>query len=246
MLENCFYCGTYSPEGYCRVGGGDKAVPNLKCVSEKQQKQIDRCCRFLSACKSINDDIVRLESKYIDHAKLNCYAASLWKKRGGEMTGRVGTQEKRLVSRIASDGERLNTRAFEELCSRVVVLEDRSGACSRLIVDRIRGYALGAGYDVICCQSPLEPFGKPEHLIVPELELGVFTSRPRCRAQFENGRRVFAGRFLKTQVRQIKQRRDFSFKACKSMMNEAVASLKIIEEKSADMSPENEKSVRGC
>ena len=62
-------------------------------------------------------------------------------------------------------------------------------------------------------------------LLIPELKLGFFTCKYYHRADFENVRRVSAGRFLVNREGTAKHRMDFSFKAYKRLMQEVFASL---------------------
>ena len=198
------------------------------CLNERK-KQIERCRRFLSASQSISNDIIRLENENIDIAKINRYTARLWQRYGGKLIGRVGTETKRFVSCITADGVELNMEAFDIFCDNIVVLVDKTGACSRIITDRLRRYALSAGYDVISCLCPMNVCAGAEHIIIPQLRFGVFVSKYYHRADFPNSRKTFAKRFLKASADQTKHRIDFSLKAYRKLMNEAFASLEAVD-----------------
>ena len=84
-------------------------------------------------------------------------------------------------------------------------------------------------YDVISCPCTVNA-DTVEHLIIPELSFGVFTSKYYHRDDFENSRRIYAKRFMYQNAENIKLRTDFSLKAYRSLMNEAFASLEKIGE----------------
>lgn len=191
---------------------------------EKERcKKIERCRRFLTAAEGIKTDATRLDSKSLDAAKIFSYSARLWKKNGGKMQGRVGTETKRFVSCMTPDGTELNLKAFDG-CERLAVIADKTGAAANVIVDRIRRYALSSGYDVISCVCSLDR-RTTEHIIIPELGFGVFSSEHYHRIANKKVRKTFAQRFHTGSSELVKNRLNFSIKAYRSLMNEAFDSL---------------------
>lgn len=197
---------------------------------ELRRQSVDRAVRFLSACRCISNDMVRLDVADMDIAKINRYTSRLWANASDGLRGSVGTEHKRFVTCITPAGVELNMEAFDIYCEKIVCICDRSGACAGHIVDRIRRYALSSGYDVISCICPLNINSGPEHLIIPELKFGIFTCKHFHRADFVNGRRISAGRFLLPDESSAKRRMDFSFKAYKRLMQEVFVSLEGVRE----------------
>lgn len=194
-----------------------------------KEKELLRCRRFLEACRTVQNDLLRLEQPYINREKINRFTSDVWQKITNGMKGRVGTETRRFVTCITADGSELNMEAFDSYCEKMLVISDRTGGCAGIITDRLRRYALGSGYDVISCPCTLNP-DTVEHLIIPELNFGVFTSKHFHRADFENSRKIYAKRFVYRSADEIKIRTDFSLKAYRQLMNEAFASLKRIDE----------------
>ncbi len=188
-----------------------------------------RARRFLSACRLISNDMTRLDSENIDLAKINRFSSRLWSSTGGVLTGSVGTEHKRFVTCFTPDGVELNMDAFDIYCDRVTVICDKTGAVSRRITDRVRRYALSAGYDVISCICPMNIDLGAEHLIIPELKYGIFTCKHYHKPDFANSRKISAGRFLTEESFKTKNRVDFSFKAYRHLMQEVFVSLKEIK-----------------
>ncbi len=187
-----------------------------------------RAVRFLSACRCISDDMVRLESSNTDIVKANRFSTRLWSQTGGTLKGTVGTEYKRFVTCITSDGVEINTEAFCKYCDKVTVIVDRTGTCARYITDRVRRYALSAGYDVISCLCPIHTDRSAEHIIIPELRYGIFVDKHHHKAELHNVKKTFAARFI-TDSTENKKRLDFSFKAYKSLMQEVFSSLETVE-----------------
>ncbi len=190
--------------------------------SELEAKEL-RCQRFLAASDCIKKDMLRLDALSVDKSKLLSYTARLWKKSGGVMKGTVGMESKEFVSCVTSEGVELNERAFEK-CDRVAVIVDKTGAVSLMLVDRLRRYALSSGYDVISCVCSLNS-ERVEHVIIPELRFGVFSSEHYHRLTPKRGRKIYAARFHTKDSTLVKNRLNFSLKAYRSLMNEAFCSL---------------------
>lgn len=73
-----------------------------------------------------------------------------------------------------------------ELCARLISLDNEYGAAAYMLRILCRA-AVGRGYDVILCPSPLDP-DRPEHLLIPELSLGFVSGR--------GGRRIHLDRIV--------------------------------------------------
>jgi len=186
------------------------------CVERRRIEM--RCERFLTVCKSISDEMRRIDSISIDVSKLNRFSSKLWKKYGGNPLGRVGTEKKRFVTSLTKDGVELNMGAFDRLCENIAVIYDKTGACSSVIVEKIRSYAISSGYDVVSCICPVNL--EIEHVIIPQLKFGVFTSKYYHRADFKECEKIYAAKFHTFNSTEVIQRLEFSHKAYKSLMNE--------------------------
>lgn len=195
----------------------------LHIYEKEYDKKIKRSGRFLSAADSVKKDAMRIDAKSVNIGSVVNYSSKLWKKLGTEMQGSIGTETRKFVSCITPDGAELNMKAFDA-CERLAVIVDKTGAVSTMIIDRLRRYALGSGYDVVSCICSLD--GKTvEHIIVPELSFGAFSSEHYHRILPKKERRVFASRFHTTDSELYKNRINFSLKAYRSLMNEAFESL---------------------
>lgn len=224
--------GTY---GSCCIDGKTVCIGNSEPTAEMHKyitlrKDAEkRACRFLSACRCISNDMMRLDSANTDTVKINRYASCLWSSAGGILKGNIGTEHKRFVTCITSDGVELNMEAFDIYCENITVICDKTGASARRITDRVRRYALSAGYDVISCICPLNIEGGAEHIIIPELKCGIFTCKYFHQCDFPKSRRVSANRFLVPSPSETKKRMDFSLKAYRRLMQEVFSSLETVK-----------------
>lgn len=198
-------------------------------IKKEREKELLRAQRFLAACRIIKSDLQRLKNPYVDHTKTNRFALRIWQRISNGMNGHAGTEKRRFVTCLSPDGNELNMDAFDIYCEKMLVIRDSVGMCAEIIINRLRRYAIGSGYDVISCPCPINT-ETVEHLIIPELGFGVFTSKYYHRDDFENSRIVYAKRFLLRSAEEKKQRIDFSRTAYKKLMDEAFYSLKKCEE----------------
>lgn len=81
---------------------------------------------------------------------------------------------KRLVSAIGPGGVVTKSSTLDTLCSQAIVLDDSINLASN-ILSRLQSYFIKIGYDVIAFYSPLLPKDRLEHIIVPELGLGIIS-----------------------------------------------------------------------
>lgn len=206
-----------------RIYDGDYSQKLYYTYEKERFAKIERCRRFLTAAEGIKTDAVRLDSKSLDAAKIFAYSARLWKRSGGKMQGRVGTEEKHFVTCMTPDGTELNMKFFDD-CEQLAVIADKTGAAANVIVERVRRYALSSGYDVVSCVCSLDR-RTTEHIIVPELSFGVFSSEYYHRIVPKRARKTYAQRFHTRDAGMVKNRLNFSLKAYRSLMNEAFDSL---------------------
>lgn len=224
IVDGAYCC---DEKGFIPIYIDDDCDGYADAILKKRKEAEERAIRFLSACRCISDDMIRLESGNIDIAKINRFSTRLWSQTGGTLKGTVGTEYKRFVTCITSDGVEMNTKAFEENCDNVTVIADRTGACARRITDRVRRYALSAGYDVVSCLCPMN-ISYAEHLIIPELHYGIFVNKHYHNATLENANKTSATRFL-NDGNENKNRIDFSLKAYRSLMQEVFSSFETVE-----------------
>lgn len=225
ILDATYGTVTYSAGAFCL----DDETKSLKSLIGCRDEAVKRAERFLAACRCISNDMMRLDAYDMDIVKINRFSSRLWSSMGGILKGTVGTEHKRFVTCFTPDGVELNMEAFDIYCENITVICDRTGACARHIVDRVRRYALSAGYDVISCLCPLNTENGAEHLIIPELKTGIFVSKYFHKGDFEKSRKVSSGRFLVPSEAETKKRMDFSLKAYKRLMQEVFSSLETVK-----------------
>lgn len=241
----CVKDGTYPYTADVRTyGAADKIIdlsafqlgPELKSQAVRVndlmtliKKEEQRCERYLLSCAGIVNDCKRIEKSNIDSKKLNRYVSKLWQRYSKGLKGRVGSESKFFSSVISADGIVNHDSAFTENCSSIIIVNDWSGCTADIIIEKIRLYALSGGYDVISCADILFPDDVAQHIIIPELQLGIYRQRNAGMPEFKSYKRIHSRRFLIKETSDcIRNRISFSKKAYSDLINEAVASVKKI------------------
>lgn len=201
---------------------------SAKLLTEKAEN-IRRAKRFFSACRLISNDIYRTESALIDRSKTERFIHRLTSKIPAAPNKKLGEEKIRYITCPTGGGVELNYTSFDTMCDSIIIVRDHSGAVASVITESLRRFALGCGYDVISCRCCLD-VGRTEHLIIPYLRTGIFTSGYYHRDDFPFGRKIYARRFLSRSADEINNRISFCLRAKKSMMNEVFVSLSRAEE----------------
>lgn len=183
-----------------------------------------RVRNFLGAAASLLNESRRMALECTDCDKVRRNAARIAAREFDSKDSQGGGKEiRRFLSAVTPQGLVTLYSTLQAYCPRIYSLEDEYGAAAQLLLSELRRRALEAGYTVISCFCPLDPTGKLEHLLVPELGIGFTTSNPWHKADFPVYRRIHAARFTDLDaLRQHKQRLSFNRRAAKELLGEAV------------------------
>lgn len=131
--------------------------------------------RYLAAAGALLDDTRRIAADCLKTAKLTAYTRRL-ATREIKPTGRTGQEKIRFLSARTGKGPVFFVDTVHRLCARIYLINDPYGAIAQHFLSDLRAHALDAGYTIISAHNPLAPFAPPEHLLIPELELGFVTT----------------------------------------------------------------------
>lgn len=200
----------------------DAIIRKTKLCSGEHKK----CVSFLSAAKSIDTDTKKLVYASLRREKLVRFASRLAQTEFGCVSDKPGRVHRRFLSALTPLGNAVFTDTFLNICEKRVVLEDNFGVASAMLIGILRTAAAEAGLDCICCPCPTDPALKPEHLMIPALSLGFFTSNARHPYEGKTDRTVDCKRFLDNEMlKEHKNRLAFNRRARNEMIDEAVNKL---------------------
>jgi len=149
----------------------------ISCFSEISA-QFSRAYSYLAAAGNIRADIVKTRMRGVDERKLDDISNDII---GAEFSNTTAASmrpglRKMFATAITPDGLVGHIDTLISGCGKVYVLQGESGCGSEIILDDIARQALKCGLYAEAFYCPMDPDGKIEHLLVPELGLAVCTS----------------------------------------------------------------------
>ncbi|MGI5893776.1 MAG: hypothetical protein ACOX6P_04195 [Candidatus Merdivicinus sp.] len=186
-----------------------------------------QCVRFLSAAHSLLADNTSIALACTDTAKIAKTAANIvareCRRRRGE-----SVEKRRLLTAVTPKG---NIALLQTLAAfpRIYYIKDPYGAASNLLLTALRALLMECGVTIYTCFCPLNPYGKIDHLLIPELGLAFVTgSRAIPLESIPEPYRVISfSRFTDMEaLSRRKQRLRFNRRAADEILDAAVRSLR--------------------
>ena len=152
------------------------AAEEVKAHTKAYQAAYARAYHHLKAARQVELDAVTKVRGSFDHEKARHRTAGII---GRELRGRgsgTGKTTWRFLGSLTHKGPVWRYDSVETLCPKIYEFQD-SWEQGGVLLEQIRDAAVERNWDIICCPSPEEP-ARLEHLLIPELGLGLVTSRP--------------------------------------------------------------------
>ncbi len=207
-----------------------KLAENREAIIEKTLEnslEHKKCVGFLRAASLAAGDNRLLIASRTDIRKLKNFSAHLAENVIGSAGSGEGTVKRRFLSALTPEGETVFYETAEMLCEHRIVLEDNYGVCAPVILTALEEKAAGAGLSVIECPCAMRSGKALEHLLIPELSLGIFTSNKAHPFGGEREKTVHCQRFTAPAVfREHRNRLSFNVKAQNEFTNEAIEKLR--------------------
>lgn len=186
-----------------------------------------RSARYLAAAGTISEENRRIVSGFVREEKINSFALRFAARECPQKkNGKPGKRIRRLVSGITPEGIIFLKESFRANAPRLIGIKDAYSVVSSLLCQRIGDIAIKNGYDVIFCQCPMRPKGDCEHIIIPEIGLGVITVKREHNIPLECDRLIHCGRFLHSEAENYTGRLRQGKKLCLHLIDESISSLK--------------------
>ena len=220
VCERIVDLGAYRDDGALRENAAE-----IIAKTDLNSDQHRKCVGFLAAAKSVADDAGRFVCASLRLDKLKKFAAKLAQSGFGAVSDSPGRESRRFLSALTPEGGVIFGGSFNALCEKHTVLEDEYGVSSSLLLRLLKDAALERGHDCIVCLCPTDP-QKIEHLILPSLSAGFFTSNGFHTYEGTPDVAVDCARFSDPEVlKRHKNRIAFDRRAEKEMLDEAVGKL---------------------
>ena len=199
-------------------------------ITDKNKACHRRSKRFIESAFSVFSDGEKICRDALDEERLLRYASRLAGRHFKKPSGKIGLQKIRLLDAITPKGYYFISETANSLCDFKIIFEDDFGVAAAKVIEQLRTYALASGYSVIA--SPGISSEKAfRHIIIKELSLGFFTADKLCNLNIEPDKVVSLRRFYYlNDLAAHKARLQFSKKASKELLHEAVCALKIAKD----------------
>ena len=186
---------------------------------EREKKFLAKAVKFFSAAKSAGEDIERLSVEAANAEKIERFVSRFIKREFGTASTFSGKEYFRILTSPTPEGMDFPENTLTKMCPKLYCIDDRTGAVSKLLISQIRESAMLCGFDVISLLSPFSK--KAEHLIVPEIGLGIITSDDLHRFNGDCLKRVSYTRFAESEkMKKHKSRIKFNVTARKELMTQ--------------------------
>lgn len=159
-----------------------------------------KCVDFLSAAKSAKNDTSAVALSAMKLERLHKFSEKLAVNKLKGFSDDEGHIKKRFLSAVTPKGFGVFYDTFADLCENRVVLNDPFGCAAGVIIKILSMRAAEQGLECIMCYCTQSPEFSPEHLIIPSLSLGFFTSNTYHSAQFDSMQKIDCSRFFNSEM----------------------------------------------
>lgn len=188
----------------------------------EEEKYFSKAVKFLSTAVSVKNDIRQLTGDAVNTDKVERFVSRFVKREFGTTSSFSGREYFRMLTSVTPEGIMFPEETLASMCPKLYCIDDKTGTVSTLLVSLIRESALLCGFDVISLLSPFEKNKSPEHVIVPELGLGVITSNESHPYKGNAFKRVSSSRFFDSEkMKKHRARIRFNLNAEKELLNQA-------------------------
>lgn len=193
-------------------------------VSDENKRYHKKAACYLAAAGQLLHDRVRLARGCTDIQACEQYAQRLGKtllqSKGGK-----GKEWVRFLQGATPVGVVSFSDTLKSFYENRVIICDPHGAAASIILSELREYALSAGYEIITVKNAFLPDELIDHILIPELSLGIMTE---SRAMELGGqeRRIHARRFTDiARIHAFRSRLTFDNRAARELIGAACESI---------------------
>lgn len=188
----------------------------------QEEKYFLKAVKFLSTAVSVKNDIRHLTGDAVNADKVERFVSRFVKREFGTAATFSGKEYFRMLTSVTPDGIMFPEETLTSMCPKLHCIDDKTGTVSVLLVSLIRESALLCGFDVISLLSPFEKNKVAEHIIVPELGLGVITSNESHPYKGSVFKRISSSRFFDGEkMKKHRARIRFNLNAEKELLTQA-------------------------
>lgn len=192
----------------------------IKIISMTNSSAHKKCIKYMKTAKLINEEINKYIEPAINYEKIERYTERL-KELDYDSKGEC-VAKNRFLSALTPLGIVIKYDTFINSCDKIITIKDNYNV-SHYIIDFILNRY---NKNVIKYNCPMNPEHKTEHLVFPDIGLGIFTSNTYHPMINKTYKTVNTDRFIdKDKIEKHKNSISFLKKTKMEMLKEAVVSL---------------------
>ncbi|MBE6881881.1 MAG: hypothetical protein E7489_02630 [Ruminococcaceae bacterium] len=229
------YPGVYETTvSLCDCWNEEKLKENAEkamCLFDENRRLHEHARRYMAAAADLLEEAAKLGANCVYPEKAAGAAAKICAREFGRKIRRTGTEKQRFLSAVTDKGVFFFGKTAELLCDKIYLIEDESGAASRIFMSTVRKMAVDWGLDIIVCKCPVFPAEKTEHIFIPQLKLGFVTGNKRHNLDIMPYRTIHAKRFFdEKKYLRHKIKIKFALRCAANLIEEAVKCMKEAKE----------------
>lgn len=207
----------------------DKLKANTKQIKSISKENSDfhkKNVKYLKAASIVDKEIKLLTDSILNKEKASRFTIRFAEKYIRQTDTDSNSVKKRFISAVTPVGIAVQYDSLFNMCDEIITIKDKTGSVSDYIIRFIDAIADKNGIDRILCMCPMNPDNKIEHIIFPNLRVGIFTSNSYHPMIKKNLRAVRSERFLNQDAYDtIKNKITFLNKAKMELIGESVKCL---------------------
>ncbi len=199
----------------------------IAALFDKNRRLHEEARRYISSAATLLEEAAKLAAEQINPDKITKTALNICQREFGKQSTCQGSEKLRFLSAVTDKGVFVFNETAKLLCKKIYVIEDETGACSKIFLSTVRKAALEHGLDIIVCKCPVFPAEKTEHIFIPKLGLGFMTNNKRHNLKVPAYRTIHSRRFgekPKDASKRLHLR--FALKEASRLINEAALCVK--------------------
>lgn len=194
-------------------------------ITNKNKKLHKTASAYISISGELIYDNFLLAQHFTNCQKVKTYAKKFAAGIIPKKNKNVANEWPRFVGGVTPKGVIAFKKTIEEFYDNVVVIDDKYGVASNIIMENIRGKALAYGYEIITLKNPFLPSKIIDHILIPELSLAVVREYEYMTFD-KQYRRVHSRRFTDINVlREHRSRLTFNRRIARELLLGAIETL---------------------
>lgn len=203
------------------------STPILQKLKIKEEESFEKTRKNLKAAGILDREIRLIYEDYVKPDKMKRFVKRISEKYFSECHASGHREVLRFLSAITPIGIVVKYETLLSQCDTVIAIEDEYGVVSNRIILYLLAELKKHSLTYIRCPCGFSPTSRTEHIIIPDLRLGLFTSNSFHPMIGKPSKRIHAERFIEEDVlRRNKNKLRFLQKTKTEFIGDALQHLK--------------------